>query len=55
MQSRKKFTLEPEFTDSDDTTLTLNELEEFLTEWKECNPELVSVTVELDDSCYIHS
>ena len=55
MQSRKQFTLDPEFVDTETGRLTIDDLEQFLTEWEDCNSELVSVTVALDDSCYVHS
>ena len=55
MQSRKRFTLDSEFVETETGRLTIDDIEQFLTEWQDCNPELVSVTVELDDSCYVHS
>jgi hypothetical protein len=57
MQSRKRFTLNPRFveTAAESDNLTMDDVEQFLSEWDGCNPELVSVTVELDDSSYVHS
>jgi len=57
MQSRKRFTLNPEFVETKTKSdhLTIEDVEQFLTEWEDCNPELMSVTVALDDSCYVHS
>jgi hypothetical protein len=57
MQSRKRFTLDPKFVETagESDNLTMGDVEQFLTEWDECNPELVSVSVELDDSSYVHS
>lgn len=55
MRSRKRFTLDPEFVETETGRLTIEDVERFLAEWDDCNPKLVSVTVALDDSCYVHS
>ena len=49
-QHSRRFTLDPSFTDSDSSTLTLEELQAFIDDNEEYNPRLRAVTFEVDDA-----
>ena len=49
-QHSRRFTLDPTLTDSDTSTLTLDELQAFIDDHEEYNPRLRAVTFEVDDA-----
>jgi len=48
-QGRRKFTLTPEYEKRSSREFTVEEIVEFIEDNDDRNPEVVSVTVELDD------
>lgn len=49
-QYSRRFTLDPALTDSESSTLTLDELRTFIEDHEEYNPRLRAVTFEVDDA-----
>lgn len=55
MAHRRRYTLDTEHICAPEDEITIEHIDEFVKQWKEYSPKIISVTFEIEDSIHDHS